>query len=343
MLTIEQHVSLAQHSTMRLGGEASYLAEVHTRDELKEAVLWAQEKQLPMIMIGGGSNIIWRDEGFPGLVMVNRILGYDEYVSLDSHFITVGAGEIWDTVVGRSVAAGLTGIEALSLIPGTAGATPVQNVGAYGQDISQVITSIEVFDKTTGQLTTVPPEACGFAYRQSKFQTEYRDRFFITAITLHLTASAPAPPFYSAVEKYLSEHPVDGAVTSRHIRDAVIAIREAKLPDPSVVANCGSFFGNPILDDRRYYELREEHPAMPGWQGDDGRVKIPAAWLVEQVGYKDVHDSKRGMATWPTQPLVLVNERATSTADLIAFRDEITAAVQARFGITLHQEPVLLP
>ncbi len=343
MIQVQEHVSLAQYSTMRLGGETAYLVEIHSRDDLKEAFQWATEKQLPMRMIGGGSNIVWRDEGFPGLILVNRILGYDDYVSLDSHFITVGAGEIWDTVVGRGVAAGLTGIEALSLIPGTAGATPVQNVGAYGQEIAQTITSIEVFDRTTGQLTTVPTEACGFSYRHSNFQTEYRDRFFITAITLHLTAGNPFPPYYNAVEKYLAEHPVDGPVTPRVIRDAVIAIRQAKLPDPAEIANNGSFFANPIIDGKKFIELIDTYPTMPNWPTEEGRVKIPAAWLIEQIGYKDKHDAVTGMATWPAQPLVLVNEHAKSTADLLAFRDEIISAVQARFKITLTQEPELLP
>lgn len=343
MIEVTEHVSLAHYSTMRLGGEAAYLVEIHSRDDLKEAYAWAKERDLPILMIGGGSNIVWRDEGFAGLIMVNRILGYEDYVSLDSHFVTVGAGEIWDTVVGRTVAAGLTGIEALSLIPGSAGATPVQNVGAYGQEISDVLTSVEVFDRTTGQLTTVPPEACGFGYRSSKFQTEYRDRFFITSITLHLTASNPFPPFYSAVEKYLAEHPVQGEVTPRIIRDAVIAIRSSKLPDPAVVANNGSFFANPVVESAKFFELVEEYPTVPNWSTEDGRVKVPAAWLIEQVGYKDAHDTETGMATWAKQPLVLVNEHAQSTADLLKFRDKIIAAVEAKFGITLKQEPELLP
>ncbi len=343
-MNIVEHVSLADYSTMRLGGEAAYLTEIHSRDDLKQAYAWAQERNLPIVMIGGGSNIVWRDEGFPGLVMVNRILGYEDYAeSGESHFITIGAGEIWDSVVARTVAAGLTGIEALSLIPGAAGATPVQNVGAYGQEIAQTLTSIEVFDTTTGQLTNVPNEACGFSYRHSSFQTEYRERFFITAITLHLIAGNPYPPFYGAVEQYLSEHHVEGTVTPRILRDAVIAIRQAKLPDPAVVANTGSFFGNALIDKGHLTELRTQYPTMPCWPLDDGGAKVPAAWLIEQVGYKDVHDTATGMATWPTQPLVLVNEHAKSTADLLAFRDAIIQAVQAKFGITLNQEPELLP
>lgn len=343
-MDITENVSLSNYSTMRLGGAARYFTEIHTREQLKQAYAWVAERGLPIIMIGGGSNIIWQDSGFDGLVMVNRILGYDDYIESEgNHFVTVGAGEIWDAVVARTVAAGLTGIEALSLIPGTAGATPVQNVGAYGQEISQVISSVEVFDTTTGQLTNVPTEACGFGYRSSKFQTEYRNRFFITAITLHLMVDNPYPPFYGAVQQYLAQHPPGGPVTPRVLRDAVIAIRQAKLPDPAVIANTGSFFANPVLDSDAFLEFRTNNPAAPNWLQEGGGAKIPAAWLIEQAGFKGYHDAETGMATWPTQPLVLVNEHAKSTADLLAFKTKIVDAVQQKFAITLRQEPELLP
>ncbi|MFZ1483510.1 MAG: UDP-N-acetylmuramate dehydrogenase [Candidatus Saccharimonadales bacterium] len=343
-MEITENVALSNYSTMRLGGIARYLVEVRNRTELKEAYQWAQKQELPIIMIGHGSNVVWRDEGFPGLVMINRITGYDDYnEDALSHYITIGAGENWDSVVARSVASGLTGVEALSLVPGTAGATPIQNVGAYGQEISQTLTSIEAFDATTGQLVNIPAEACGFGYRTSKFQTEYRGRFFITAITLHLMASNPYPPFYSAIEQYFQQHPPAGTITPQVIRDAVIAIRQAKLPDPEVVANTGSFFANPIVDDGMLTDLRSDNPAMPYWPVEGGGAKIPAAWLIEQVGFKDVHDAETGMATWATQPLVLVNESATSTAQLLTFRNKIIAAVQQKYNITLKQEPELLP
>lgn len=338
-----QNVPLAEHSTMRLGGVADWLVTVTTKWEVGEVWRWAQERNLPTIMIGGGSNIVWRDEGFRGLVIINHITGYEDYAEdARSHYVTVGAGENWDHVVARTVESGLTGIEALSLIPGTAGATPVQNVGAYGQDISQTLTSVEVFDTTTGQLTNVPSEACGFGYRKSLFQTEYRDRFFITGITLHLTAGNPQPPYYAAVQQYIDTNLIQ-TVTPLVVRNAVIAIRRAKLPDPATVANNGSFFGNPVVTSGELVELRADYPDMPCWPLDNGGAKIPAAWLIEQVGYKDFHDTETGMATWPTQPLVLVNEHATSTADLLAFKAKIVDAVHAKFKITLTQEPELLP
>jgi UDP-N-acetylmuramate dehydrogenase len=343
-MQILENISLAQYSTMRLGGTARYLAEIASKWEVGEAWKWAQEHQVPVVMIGSGSNIVWRDEGFPGLVMVNKITGYNDYAEdARSHYVSVGAGENWDSVVARTVEAGLSGIEALSLIPGTAGATPVQNVGAYGQEVAQTIMSVEVFDRTTGQLTNVPSEACGFGYRRSFFQTEYRDRFFITGVTFHLTAGNPQPPYYGAIEQYLASNPVAGAVTPRVIREAVIAIRTAKLPDPKEVANNGSFFANPVVTNGQLVELRADFPEMPCWPIDSGGAKIPAAWLIEQTGFKDYHDEQTGMATWPTQPLVLVNEHAKSTADVLAFRDRIIAAVQAKFKITLTQEPELLP
>lgn len=342
-MQIVENVSLANYSTMRLGGTGRYLTEVFNRDDLKNAMAWAGEHNVPVIMIGGGSNIVWKDEGFAGLVVANRIHGFEDYAeSPENHFITVGAGEIWDTVVARTAAAGLTGIEALSLIPGTAGATPVQNVGAYGQEISQTLTSVEAFDTHTGQLTNIPAEACGFSYRHSNFQTEYRGRFYITAITLHLSASNPYSPYYGAIEQYLAEHPANGPVTPGVIREAVIAIRQAKLPDPAEVANNGSFFANPIIDASKFIELHTEYPSLPYWPIDNG-AKIPAAWLLEQTGFKGMHDAETGMATWQTQPLVLVNERARNTADLLAFKAKIVTAVEQKFGITLTQEPEILP
>jgi UDP-N-acetylmuramate dehydrogenase len=354
MMNIVPNVSLANYSTMRLGGIADFLVEIHDQDELKEAYDWATAKQLPVIMIGGGSNIFWQDAGFHGLVMVNKIMGYEDHAEdTENHYLTIGAGENWDSVVARTVAAGLTGIEALSLIPGSAGATPVQNVGAYGQDISQTLVSVEVFDCQTGQLATLPNDACGFGYRTSKFKGEFRGRYFITSITLHLMVGNPLPPYYGAVQAYLEANPTDQAgrpdgqpaqpITPAVIRDAVIAIRSAKLPDVERVANNGSFFANPIVSEDALVTLRTSNPSLPYWPLDGGGAKIPAAWLIEQAGFKDYHDADTGMATWPKQPLVLINETAKTTSQLLAFRDKITAAVHDKFGISLTQEPELLP
>jgi len=328
---------------MGLGGMAANLVEVTDRMQVLEALSWAQSHQLPAVMIGGGSNIIWQDSGFPGLVIINKLLHYEAFQEDDTNtYLTVGAGEPWDSVVERSVAAGLTGIEALSLVPGTAGATPIQNVGAYGQEISQTLTTLEAFDVQAKDFVTLAGSDCGFGYRTSRFKTTDRGRFFITSITLHLMRSNPQPPFYASVQAYFEEHKIAES-TPLALRQAVMAIRSAKLPDPAVVHNTGSFFANPVVADAQYAYLADSYSSVPHWSAGEGYIKLSAAWLIEQAGFKDAHDPATGMATWPTQPLVLVNEHARSTADLMAFKQKIIDAVQAKFNLTLEQEPELLP
>ncbi len=342
-MNILENVSLATYSTMRLGGTARYLVEVHTRIEVEEVVSWCVENRVAPIMIGSGSNIIWRDEGFEGIVIVNKIERYEDFAEDElNHYVTVGGGEDWDNVVARTVAAGLSGIEALSLIPGTCGATPVQNVGAYGQEIADVLVSIEAYDLHTRSFLNIPAADCNFGYRTSRFKTTDRGRFMITAVTMHLYKQNPNPPFYRALDDYLKTHNIT-EFTPQVIRDAVIAIRSQKLPDPKLVANNGSFFANPIVDAGTALDLGATYPDMPQWPTADGRVKIPAAWLIEQAGFKDYHDPETGMGTWPNQPLVLVSEHARHTTDLLAFKKKIVDAVQQKFGITLEQEPELLP
>ncbi|MGE5675457.1 MAG: UDP-N-acetylmuramate dehydrogenase, partial [Mycobacterium leprae] len=324
------------------GGSAAYLTHVHDRQELTSALAWAEERSLPVLMIGGGSNIVWRDEGFAGLVLVNAIAGLELKVEGDDLYLTAGGGENWDRVVARAVEAGACGIECLSLIPGTAGATPVQNVGAYGQEIGQSLVSVEAYDRQARTFVRIPAAECGFGYRRSRFNTNDRGRFLITAITLRLTRKAPEPPFYPAVARYLEERGI-AQPTVQELREAIIAIRMSKLPDPDRVPNNGSFFGNPVIPAAQAERLLAQYPQLPHWPTAEGDVKVAAAWLIEQAGFKGVHDAETGMGTWPVQPLVVVNEKAGSTADLLRFRQKIQDAVQQRFGITLVQEPELLP
>ena len=341
-MNVRQNVSLRDYSTMRLGGTAAYMLDIHQTSEISEAVAWAEERGLPVLMIGSGSNIVWRDEGYPGLILVNKIQGFEIHEEGGDFLVVIAAGENWDQTVERTVREGLTGIEALSLIPGTAGATPVQNVGAYGQEIAQTLVSVEAYDLQTKQMVAIPNEECEFGYRTSRFKTRDRGRFLITSITLRLKRDNPRPPFYAALEKYLADNGIT-SYTPQIIRDAVITIRTAKLPDPAKVANNGSFFANPTISQEHFAKLQAEYSDVPNWPTSDGRVKIPAAWLVEQAGFKDYHDPETGMATWPKQPLVLVNEHAESTAQLLKFRQKILDAVQQKFNIALEQEPELLP
>ena len=339
-----QNVSLKDYSTMRLGGTGSYALEVASKSELETALVWADDQNLPAIMIGDGSNIVWKDEGFQGLLIINKIMGYELLQRDEENFyITVGSGENWDSVVERSVKAGLSGIEALSWIPGTAGATPVQNVGAYGQEIANVFVSAEVYDRQKKAITLISKYDCAFGYRTSRLKNIDHGRYFITAITLHLTNRKPEPPFYKPLERYFSEHGIT-EFTPKAVREAVIDIRQNKLPDPKKIANNGSFFANPVVDEGTLVQIQSTYPDIIFWRNEAaGTAKLSAAWLIEAAGFKDFHDAETGMATWHAQPLVLVNEKAKSTADLLAFIEKIKAAVLQKFEVTLKQEPELLP
>lgn len=340
---ILENVPLGNYSTMRLGGAAAFLTEVSSRQEIIEAANWAAEKNLPMMLIGEGSNIIWDDDGYPGLVAVNKVTGITSSGDYDTGiYLTAASGENWDNFVKHCVKQGLTGIEFLSLIPGTVGATPVQNVGAYGAEVSSTITTIEAYDTIEKKLVILRGSDCGFGYRTSRFKTTDKGRYLITAVTFFLQKGNPTGPFYGALETYLREHGITTEPTPDVIREAVIAIRSSKLPDPAVIANNGSFFANPVIPSFDFTQILADYPTIQYWEVADDKVKISAAWLIEQAGFKDIHDKETGMATWHKQPLVLVNEHAETTAQLKAFRQKIIDAVRTKFGITLEQEPELV-
>lgn len=338
-----ENVPLSTYSTMRLGGNARYLTEVANRNELGATVAWAKEQNLPVLMVGTGSNIVWTDAGFPGVVLVNRMMGYEVQELTETEvYITAGAGMNWDEFVAKTVEQGLTGVELLSLVPGTVGATPVQNVGAYGQEVSSSIVTIQAYDSQTNQFVTLRGSDCGFGYRTSIFKTTERGRYFIISVTFFLRKGNPEPPYYASIAQYCQQHGIS-RLTPTQGRQATIQIRTSKLPDPAKVANNGSFFANPIITSEQFVDLQADFPDVSYWPiGDSGTVKLSAAWLIEQAGFKDFHDPETGMATWPTQPLVLVNESAQSTAQLLAFKQKIVDAVATKFSVMLTQEPELL-
>lgn len=337
-----ENVSLRSYSTMRLGGKARYFCEVRSESDIKKAFDFAKKHSVAVIVVGEGSNIVWRDEGFDGLIIANRIDGR-KVVSEDEKNFTVelGAGENWDEAVAWTVKKNLSGIEFLSLIPGLAGAAPVQNLGAYGGEISNVLTKLRAYDSKLGHFVDIANKACQFSYRNSRFKTSDRGRFVITSITLKLSKSPPKPPFYESLEKYLSEHKITN-YAPRTIREAVIAIRAIKLPSPAKVANNGSFFTNPTISKEEFEKLQKKYPDIKGW-AQNNKVKISAGWLLEEAGFKDFHDKETGMGTWPAQALVFVNEHAKNTADLLAFKQKVQSKVHEMFGIVLEQEPELLP
>lgn len=348
-MLIQDNVSLQAFSTMRLGGKAAYLCKVTEHSEIPKLVDWAIERQLPVIMIGDGSNIVWRDEGFQGLILVNKLTGIETFdIDDQTTFVTACGGENWDSFVGKTIEMGLSGLELLSLIPGTAGAAPVQNIGAYGAQLSNVLTTLEAYDLHERKFVTLRGSECEFGYRTSRFKTTDRSRFLITKITVRLSKNPTEKEDYHSLESYMKEHGITER-TPLVIRDAVIAIRSAKLPDPKVVANCGSFFANPIISHEHLSLILDNHPELASWhtkfvwEQPDGSVKIAAGALLEHQGFKGYRDTETGMATWDKQALVLVNENAKNTANLLKFKQKIISTIEEKFNITLEQEPDLLP
>ncbi|HEX5797464.1 MAG TPA: UDP-N-acetylmuramate dehydrogenase [Candidatus Saccharimonadales bacterium] len=335
------NVPLSKHSTMRLGGPAKYLMDITSPEQIEPALKWAEDNKCKVIMIGDGSNIVWTDQGFDGLVLVNKIGGFELQDREFQTFANIGAGENWDKAVEKIVKAGLSGVEQLSLIPGTTGATPVQNVGAYGREIADVLVCVQAYDTLEKKKVVIPKTECGFSYRRSRFNGVDRGRFMITSITLVLNKVPPMPPFYRSLQAYLSEHKIT-TYTPEVIRKAVIEIRNSKLPDPAKVANCGSFFANPIIDNDQLEDLVAKFPGIPHWDIGDNMSKVSAAWMLEQLGLKGYHEPNTGMAIWDKHSLVFVNEKAPNTASLLAFRDAIIKRAEQKFGVTLKQEPELI-
>lgn len=338
-MRIHTNVSLKDYSTMRLGGTADALTTVTSTTELADALAWAKKHNKPYLMLGGGSNVIFSD-GYAGLIIINALHGFD-IISQNSNGATlkIGAGENWDDVVARTVAQGLSGIEKLSAIPGTAGATPVQNVGAYGAEIADVLIELEAYDTITKKIVTLKNADCNFSYRSSIFKSLKHRRYIITSITIALSKQPPTPPFYESLQKYLDDNRITDHSPAA-LRGAVVAIRAQKLPDPKLIANTGSFFKNPIVTRGKLSEIQLDYPDMPFYEMKDGRIKLLAGWLIDKAGLKG-HRS-HGMKIYEKNALVFINESANTYEDLAAFRQEVIDFVANTFGVTLEQEPELI-
>lgn len=337
-MDIHTAISLENYTTMRLGGKARFMAQAASVEDVLKIYRNAKQQQVPIFVLGGGSNVLVRDEGFDGIVLLNRIKGF-EVLSDDASTATIkiGAGENWDEVVERTVDMGLSGIEALSSIPGTAGAAPVQNIGAYGQEVADTLVSLEAYDSKLDSLVMLTREDCGLSYRNSIFRDEAAGRYCITSITLQLFHTQPQPPFYAALQKYFEENNIS-IFTPETVRQAVMAIRSEKLPDPKERPNSGSFFKNSVIESWQYEELKKEYPDMPSYDMPDNNYKIPTGWLIEQAGLKG--ELLHGMRVHDKNALVLINESAASYADLDAARNEIIQRVYDKFQILLAQEPL---
>lgn len=341
-MDIKTNIPLSTLTTMRIGGNANYVAEVTSDEDLQKVYQNSKRLGQPVYVVGGGSNLIARDEGFPGIILHNQIKGIE---LLDdnptSATIAAGGGEIWDNLVKYAVDQNLQGIEAMSGIPGTVGAAPVQNIGAYGQELANTFVSCEAYDTTTDSFVTLKWDDCRFSYRSSIFRTTAVGRYVITRVTLTLNKKRPEPPFYDSLEKYLEAHEIGTmTVTAQIVRNAVLEIRANKLPDPTKLPNAGSFFKNAIVEKWKADDLANIYPDVVTYDVGDGNVKIPAGWLIENCNLKGEVIS--GMKVHDGNAVVLINESARSYADLSAAREQIVTTVRDKFQITLEQEPLEL-
>lgn len=340
MMDVHTNIPLKNYLTMRLGGNARFMTDASSPEEIAELCRNGRAQGLTVVILGGGSNTLAHDEGFDGLIVRNRIRGVDQLAEDDTTVtMKFGGGEIWDDVVKLTVDKNLSGIEAMSAIPGTVGAAPVQNIGAYGQELADTFVELEAYDIENDRFVTFDAGDCGFSYRHSIFRGEASGRYAITSVTLKLFKAMPQPPFYAALQTYLDEHSIT-FYTPQEIRNAVTAIRADKLPDPKLRPNTGSFFKNAIVEAWQFDDLLKEYPDMPHYDLGNKTFKVPTGWLIEQAGFKG--QLLHGIRVNEKNALVLINESAQSYSDLASARDEIIGKVRDQFRITIEQEPLEL-
>lgn len=346
-LPIQQNVSLKDHITFELDIQARYFCEATSVKQLLEVLSWAGRQNIAYFLLGGGSNTIFANDFYDGLVIKLEITGRKVNEQSDADvLIEVGAGEIWDEIVDWSVTQGWSGLELLSAIPGRCGGAPVQNIGAYGQELANALDSVEAIDTTTMRLVNLQNADCQFSYRSSVFKTSQCGRYIITAIRLRLSKSDPPAPTYHDLVKSFAEQNVTRP-TAQQIRQAVIAIRRAKLPDPKIIPNVGSFFKNPIITLAQFAQLLGEFPQIdqlrsgwsqkPYWRIDDSHIKVSAAWLIEQSGLKGF--ALKHVKVDDKHALILENTGGASSQELLELRDIIINKVSNKFGIALEVEP----
>ena len=337
-------VPLAPFTTLGIGGPARWFARATTIDHVAAAHAWAEEEGQPLFVLGGGSNLVIADEGFNGLVVQVAILGTEFAERRGTTVLRAGAGETWDDIVAAAVARGLAGLECLSGIPGSVGGTPVQNVGAYGQDVAGCLSAVTAFDRQAGRLTALGAAECGFAYRTSRFKRGDAGRFIIGDVSFTLE---PGPPTltYPDVVRCFTEHQ-GASPTLEDVRRAVLTIRRGKgmVLDAadSDTRSVGSFFMNPVVPAEVHARLASASGgSAPGFPVPGGQVKIPAAWLIERAGFARGH--RRGPVGLSSKhPLAIVNRGGGTARDVVALAVEIRQRVVDRFGIALRPEPAFV-
>ncbi len=333
---IQENISLKSFNTFGIQAKATYFCEVNTLEEL---TTFLQEKNnstdKPLLILGGGSNLLFTKD-FPGIVLKNSIKGIEIIREDESHaWVRAGAGENWHNFVLQCIEMGYGGIENLSLIPGTVGAAPMQNIGAYGVEIKDVFEQLEAVEIETGKTHHFNNADCRFGYRESVFKNIYKGKFIIATVTLKLSKKPVVNTSYGAIEETLQNEGIT-APTIRDVSNAVIKIRQSKLPDPADIGNAGSFFKNPVIALKVYETLKAENPEMPGYKVAEQEMKVPAGWLIEQCGWKGKRFGEVGVHK--NQALVLVNYGDAKGNEVKELAFKIQASVSERFGIELTPE-----
>jgi len=333
-MKIQENISLKSFTTFGIDKKAKFFTRVSTLTELKSALIAAKEKQLPVLILGGGSNILLTKD-IEGLVIKLEIKGIQVVNEDKNHlWVEVGAGEVWHELVMHSIAQSWAGLENLSLIPGTVGASPMQNIGAYGVEIKDVFDSLQAMHRETLAMHSFDAEACQFGYRESVFKQSLKDQFVITSVRFRLSKTPNFHLEYGAIQEVLQANGVQDP-SLRAVSDAVIQIRQSKLPDPKEIGNAGSFFKNPTIPTTQFETLKASYPSIPGYPSAEG-IKVAAGWLIEQAGWKGKRIGEVGVHA--KQALVLVNYGGGTGEEIKKLSEQIQTSVFAKFGIQLQAE-----
>jgi UDP-N-acetylmuramate dehydrogenase len=338
MLDVQKNKSLKPYNTFSIDVEANYFAEILSEQDLKDVLKSDLIKEQNLLVLGGGSNVLFTKD-FDGLVVKVSIPGISDVVEGNEVIVTAGAGVIWNDLVKYCVQNGFAGIENLSLIPGTVGASPIQNIGAYGVELKDVFKSCVAYEITTSEKKVFNFEDCHFGYRDSVFKNELKGQYIITSVSFKLSTSAKINTQYGAIQEELKNKGID-APTIADVSNVVSEIRVAKLPDPSTIGNAGSFFKNPVIAKDRFEMVKLAHPNVVHYPAPDNKIKLAAGWLIEQCGFKGVVAGQTG--TWKNQALVLVNHGGATGGEVYSFSEQIINDVDAKFGVKLEREVNIL-
>lgn len=340
-MEVKKSIPVKGLSTMGVGGAADSFMIMDDTSELSDQVGRLRSENKKIIPLGEGSNTIFKDGPLPIAILKIENKGFEVLKeNNDEVLLKIASGEHWDEVVERTVDMGLSGVEAMSAIPGSMGATPIQNVGAYGQEIADVFVELEGYDHRDNVWMILSGADCGFSYRNSAFKEGKIRDFIITSLTIKLSKKPPQIPTYHRLIPYF-EGKKEGDVDAREIREAVIEIRSKILPDPSVIPNSGSFFANPIVSAEFAANLRERFPEIKFFELYDGRVKLYAGWLLEECGFKGFTSGNIG--TYEGNALVVVNKGEATFKELERFKEMIVEKVRQKFGVVLEMEPNIVP